>query len=46
VTAQNSLTGKRFSTTTDITGAWSLTSPWERRRRWSPQASPPATTRP
>jgi len=25
VTAQNTLTGKRFSTTTDITGAWSLT---------------------
>jgi hypothetical protein len=24
VTAQNTLTGKRFSTTTDITGAWSL----------------------
>ncbi len=27
VTAQNSLTGKRYSTTTDITGAWSLTIP-------------------
>jgi len=27
VTAQNTLTGKRFSTTTDITGAWSLTIP-------------------
>ncbi len=25
VTAQNTLTGKRFSTTTDIAGAWSLT---------------------
>ena len=25
VTAQNTLTGKRFSTTTDITGAWTLT---------------------
>jgi hypothetical protein len=25
VTAQNTLTGKRFSTTSDITGAWSLT---------------------
>src|SRR5512141_3203615 len=25
VTAQNTLTGKKFSTTTDITGAWSLT---------------------
>ena len=25
VTAQNTLTGKRYSTTTDITGAWSLT---------------------
>jgi len=25
VTAQNTLTGKRFSTTTDITGAWSMT---------------------
>jgi hypothetical protein len=27
VTAQNTLTGKRFSTTTDITGAWSLKIP-------------------
>src|SRR5271157_1069811 len=27
VTAANSLTGKRFSTTTDITGAWSMTIP-------------------
>ena len=27
VTAQNTLTGKRYSTTTDITGAWSLTIP-------------------
>ena len=27
VTAQNSLTGKRYSTTTDVTGAWSLTIP-------------------
>ena len=27
VTAQNTLTGKRFSTTTDITGAWTLTIP-------------------
>jgi hypothetical protein len=27
VTAQNTLTGKRFQTTTDITGAWSLTIP-------------------
>jgi len=27
VTAQNTLTGKRFSTTTDITGSWSLTIP-------------------
>jgi hypothetical protein len=27
VTAQNTLTGKRFSTTTDITGAWVLTIP-------------------
>jgi hypothetical protein len=27
VTAQNTLTGKRFSTTTDITGAWSLAIP-------------------
>ena len=27
VTAQNTLTGKRYSTTTDITGAWSLTVP-------------------
>jgi hypothetical protein len=27
VTAQNTLTGKRFSTTTDITGAWSLVIP-------------------
>jgi hypothetical protein len=25
VTAQNTLTGKRYSTTTDITGAWSMT---------------------
>ena len=25
VTAQNTLTGKKFSTTTDITGAWSMT---------------------
>jgi hypothetical protein len=27
VTAQNTLTGKRFSTTTDITGSWALTIP-------------------
>src|SRR5215469_16393106 len=27
ITAQNTLTGKRFSTTTDVTGAWSLTIP-------------------
>src|SRR5271169_1437901 len=27
VTAQNTLTGKRYSTTTDISGAWSLTIP-------------------
>ena len=27
VTAQNTLTGKRFSTTTDTTGAWSMTIP-------------------
>ena len=27
VTAQNSLSGKRYSTTTDVTGAWSLTIP-------------------
>ena len=27
VTAQNTLTGKKYSTTTDITGAWSLTLP-------------------
>ena len=27
VTAQNTLTGKRYSTTTDINGAWSLTIP-------------------
>jgi hypothetical protein len=27
VTAQNTLTGKRFSTTADITGAWSMTIP-------------------
>jgi hypothetical protein len=27
VTAQNTLSGKRYSTTTDITGAWSLTIP-------------------
>jgi hypothetical protein len=27
VTAQNTLTGKRYSTTTDITGSWSLTIP-------------------
>jgi hypothetical protein len=27
VTAQNTLTGKRYSTTTDVTGAWSLTIP-------------------
>jgi hypothetical protein len=27
VTAQNTLTGKRFQTTTDITGAWSMTIP-------------------
>src|ERR1700761_8664072 len=27
VTAQNTLTGKRYSTTSDITGAWSLTIP-------------------
>ena len=27
VTAQNSLTGKRYSTTTDITGAWQMNIP-------------------
>ncbi len=27
VTAQNTLTGKRYSTTTDITGAWSMSIP-------------------
>ena len=27
VTAQNTLTGKKYSTTTDITGAWSMTLP-------------------
>ena len=27
ITAQNTLTGKRYSTTSDITGAWSLTIP-------------------
>jgi trimeric autotransporter adhesin len=27
VTAQNTLTGKRYATTTDVTGAWSLTIP-------------------
>jgi hypothetical protein len=27
VTAQNTLTGKRYSTTTDVTGAWSMTIP-------------------
>ena len=27
MTAQNTLTGKRYSTTTDITGAWSLNIP-------------------
>ena len=27
VTAQNTLTGKKYSTTTDITGAWTLTIP-------------------
>ncbi|MBS1805098.1 MAG: TonB-dependent receptor [Acidobacteria bacterium] len=27
VTAQNTLTGKRYSTTTDVTGAWTLTIP-------------------
>ena len=27
VTAQNTLTGKRYSTTTDITGAWLLNIP-------------------
>jgi hypothetical protein len=27
VTAQNTLTGKRYSTTTDITGAWAMTIP-------------------
>jgi hypothetical protein len=27
VTAQNTLTGKRYSTTTDVSGAWSLTIP-------------------
>ena len=27
VTAQNTLTGKSYSTTTDITGAWSLNIP-------------------
>src|ERR1035437_1002730 len=27
LTAQNTLTGKRYSTTTDVTGAWSMTIP-------------------
>ena len=27
VTAQNTLTGKRYSTVTDVTGAWSMTIP-------------------
>jgi trimeric autotransporter adhesin len=27
ITAQNTLTGKRYSTTTDVTGAWSITIP-------------------
>src|SRR3569833_3131223 len=27
VTAQNTLTGKRYSTTTDVNGAWTLTNP-------------------
>src|SRR5437764_646734 len=27
VTAQNTLTGKRFTTTTDVTGAWSMAIP-------------------
>ena len=27
VTAQNTLTGKRYSTTTDVTGAWAITIP-------------------
>jgi hypothetical protein len=27
ITAQNTLTGKRYSTTTDVTGSWSLTIP-------------------
>lgn len=27
ITAQNTLTGKRYSTTTDVTGAWSMTIP-------------------
>ena len=27
ISAQNTLTGKRFTTTTDITGAWSMTIP-------------------
>jgi len=27
ITAQNTLTGKRYSTTTDVTGAWALTIP-------------------
>src|SRR5580698_1591935 len=31
VTALNTLTGKRYSTTTDITGAWSLTIPQDGR---------------
>jgi trimeric autotransporter adhesin len=31
VTAQNTLTGKRYSTTTDIRGAWSMTIPQEGR---------------
>lgn len=31
VTAQNTLTGKRYSTTTGITGAWSLTIPQDGR---------------
>ena len=33
VTATNTLTGKRFATTTDITGAWSMTIPQNGRYR-------------
>ena len=31
ITAQNTLTGKRYSTTSDITGAWALTIPYNGR---------------